>query len=347
MHIKHASKFCDASSNCGVTHLALQRYQLLHFKNLNMPAEAGALRRKIGINVEHAAVVVTQNSQPVVFHDGSDSSSLDPLVDLPPDFCVALEHPTQLKEGNAAALKHIRDFGSWASRAVSQPLPRHFRAITETVHRCVIDGFSRTQVQQNQGDFGPSDNRQDGRGKSVGRHVQEDQIHVAAPEIVPSRHRFFRRIHHPQIDDLYSGAFDPLGDEFDVPKQPLLQPLKLRPVGFQSDAKEANPERGVGGMSHGQRWGAYPTPSDGSRTNSRSGGILHCENHLNEFPEHRCPIVSHLQWFPRLRRCQARPAAGQAFLIAKSIFCGLCKLTSPREGCTMLGLLRICPGGFA
>ena len=49
-----------------------------------MAAEDGALQREVGIDVEHAAVVVPHQSQAVVLHDVRDASGVDPGVDFIP-----------------------------------------------------------------------------------------------------------------------------------------------------------------------------------------------------------------------------------------------------------------------
>ena len=74
----------DAVRDFRRRHLAAQRGQFIHLDDLDVAAEAGALLGEVGVDVEHAAVIVAHHAQAVVFHDVGDARGLDPLVDLVP-----------------------------------------------------------------------------------------------------------------------------------------------------------------------------------------------------------------------------------------------------------------------
>ena len=52
-----------------VAHLAAQRGEFIDFDDFDVPAEGGALQRGVGIDVEHAAVIVPHQAEAVVRHD--------------------------------------------------------------------------------------------------------------------------------------------------------------------------------------------------------------------------------------------------------------------------------------
>ena len=68
-----------------------------------MPAESGALLSQVGVDIEHAAVVMAHDAQAVVLHHGGDAGrGIDPLSDFVPADGVVVEHAGDLVERNAA-----------------------------------------------------------------------------------------------------------------------------------------------------------------------------------------------------------------------------------------------------
>ncbi len=61
--------------------------------NLDVSTERGALARQIGIDVEHAAVIVAHHAQPVVLHDAGGMRRGGPFIDLLPRRIVGLQRP--------------------------------------------------------------------------------------------------------------------------------------------------------------------------------------------------------------------------------------------------------------
>jgi hypothetical protein len=69
LHVEHLVEFAHARLDRGSpAHLAAQRGEFIDLQQFDVRAEGGALQGDVGVDVEHAAVVVAHEAQPVVGH---------------------------------------------------------------------------------------------------------------------------------------------------------------------------------------------------------------------------------------------------------------------------------------
>ena len=117
-----------------------QRRQFVHFHNLDVPPETGALKRQVRINVQHPSVIVAHQPQAIVLHRVSHARRIQPLVDFVPRNRVVVQHPGNLEEGDVRAPEHIGNLRRGAGLAEGQPLARHLSAIGHGVEGRIVDG---------------------------------------------------------------------------------------------------------------------------------------------------------------------------------------------------------------
>lgn len=86
-----------------------------------MGAEDGALQPEVGVDVDHAAVVVAQQSHAVAAHAAGDLRRVDPPVDLGPGLRVVEVARHHVVFG-AGAVEYRTEFGQRTGLAVGKPL---------------------------------------------------------------------------------------------------------------------------------------------------------------------------------------------------------------------------------
>ena len=208
------------------------------------------MQREVGVNVEHAAVVVAHHAQTVVLHGVRHPRRVEPFADFAPRGIVILNHAGDLEERNLAAAENVGDFRNGACLAPCQPLAGHPAAILHGVEGGVIDGLSRGEIQDDDGHFGPAHHGEHGGRQGVSGDVQEEQVDVGPAEGVAGLQGFFRGIDHAEVDDLDVRAPQAGGDALDVFIQAAQEPFELRPIGIEADGEQADAQRGWGTGGH-------------------------------------------------------------------------------------------------
>ena len=133
---KASRKSATRSRISAVAHLGPQRRQFVHLDDLDVAAEAGALLREVGVDVEHAAVVVAHDAEAVVLHHVADAGGVDPGRDLVPARGVVVQHAGDLVERDSArrlktlAISGTGQAGQWASHS-----PVIARPVAQAVER--------------------------------------------------------------------------------------------------------------------------------------------------------------------------------------------------------------------
>jgi len=230
----------NAGADVGVADLGAQRGQFVHLDNFDMAAEEGALLGEIGIDVEHPAVVVAHDAHAVVFHRVCHARGLDPLGHLAPARRIVLQHARDLVKRDAGAVEDVGNLRHRAGRAMGEPFAGHLRAVAELVEPRVINRRLGREVEDDDRHLRAPHNRQHGGRQRVGGDVQENQVHIRLPELVPRRERLLWRVHEAEVDDLDARQRQFLRDAREVAFEPLLQARELRPVGVQADAEESD-----------------------------------------------------------------------------------------------------------
>ncbi len=88
--------------------------------------------------------------------------------------------------------------------------------------------------------------------------MQENEIDIRLPELVPGFQRLFRGVNETEVDDLHPRPFQPAGHLADIGFQPRFQSIELCPVSLQPDAKQTNFKRNHGRFLAGPRRDANP-----------------------------------------------------------------------------------------
>src|SRR3981081_3440358 len=109
LNIKAPAKVCNSFLYLCVLNLPAQNREFVDLDKLDVPTEIGALLSKVGINVEHSAVIVSHHSEAIVLHDMSDSRGLDPFRDFSPGNRIVLQRARNLKKWDFAAVENVRD----------------------------------------------------------------------------------------------------------------------------------------------------------------------------------------------------------------------------------------------
>ena len=161
---------------------------------------------------------------------------------------VTVQHACDLVKRDACTSKHIGDFWHGAGGAIGQPFPGHAGAITHGLDRFVIDRSFWLQVEHNDRGLDLGHGSEHRARDRIGGGVQKNQIHLRLPKRLAGGKRFVGVIHHAQVDHLHIGSMQALRHLLHIAFQPLLQAVKLWPVGVQTDAEQTDFELG---MIHG------------------------------------------------------------------------------------------------
>ena len=212
-----------------------------------MATEAGELAGEVGVDVQHAIIVMAEESHAVVGHGVRDAGGFDPFVEFGPDGIVVQERAGDLVKIDAGALEGVRDLGNRAGGAPGEPVASHFRAIAKVVECLVVDGLAGLEVHDHDRNLGALSHRKHGGGKRVSGDIEENDVHLRAPEETPGLGGALRRIHQTRVADFDSGASEFVRDLGDISLEAFLEALELRPVGLEADAKKSD-AKGAGGI---------------------------------------------------------------------------------------------------
>ena len=73
--------------------------------------------------------------------------------------------------------------------------------------------------------------------------MQENQIHIGRPKLMPGFQGLGRRIDQSQADHFHPGTLQAFGHHTEITLQPRFKPGELRPVCVQTDAEKAHTQR--------------------------------------------------------------------------------------------------------
>src|SRR5208283_1629140 len=146
---------------------------------------------EVGIDVEHAIVIVAHDAETVVFHLVGHTACSDPLGNVLLGGGIIFEHAGYLEKRNLCAFEDVGDLGYGAGLTMSQPLAGHVGAVGHFVEGFVADRGGGGKIQQNHRDFGTPDNGEDRGRKRVGSNVEKDEINVGAAELMSCSEGFF------------------------------------------------------------------------------------------------------------------------------------------------------------
>ena len=195
--------------------------------------------RKVGIYVEHPAIVMAEHPHPVPTHRGGYTGRFDPRSDLLPDGLLGQVsgHDVVFQ---SQPVEHAGHFRHRAGLAVRQPLAGHPTAVAHAVQVIVVDRRGGLQVQHDHRHAEPLHHRQHRRRQRVSRYVQEHQFHIVFFQPPRGGVRFRRVVHHPGVDHLGPHAAHFFRDLPLVALQTFQQTVELPPISIQSDSKKSD-----------------------------------------------------------------------------------------------------------
>ena len=205
-----------------------------------MIAEHGRLLGQVAVDVEHSAVVVSEDADAVCTHARRHARRIDPVGDLLPSFLVLQVARDQVIR-NAGAVEHASDFRGRTTLAMLQPHARHHPPVAEPVEGIVVQLGRRLEAEHDQRRPRFLNDRQDRARQGVGGDIEEDQIDLLASEAGGGLSGLVGIVDHSHVDQLRSHALQPLGDDPLASAQTLQEAVKLRPVRLQPDAEQSDP----------------------------------------------------------------------------------------------------------
>ena len=117
LDVECLAEFGELGLDCRFIHLAANGREFLDLENLHVTAKAGELRGEVGVNVEHAIVIMTEEPETVLKHRVSHSCGLDPFVELGPNGIMLLQGAGDLMEIDARAFEGVGNFRNRAGGA--------------------------------------------------------------------------------------------------------------------------------------------------------------------------------------------------------------------------------------
>jgi len=164
---------------------------------------------------------------------------VDPCADFLPGF-GAVKHSGDQVVADTCAVEHAGDFRRRAGLAICQPFSGHFFPARQPIERFIVDARRRLQVEHHNRHLRLLYYRQDGGTECIGRDIKEDDFYLLAGEQLRSAVRLIHRVYQSSIHNGNAGALKPAVDRCLVAFQALFQPLKLRPVRVQTNAKQTD-----------------------------------------------------------------------------------------------------------
>ena len=214
--------------------------EFIHLYQFEMGSEGGRLPLDVGIDIEHSAVVVAEDSKPVVAHSVEGLGCEDPLVQFLPG-PGRLEVTGDDVVFQAAAIEDAAEFRYRAGLAVLQPHPGHLSAVPEGIDCGIVDLRIRLDIQEYAGTTCLLGYREDSRGEAVSRDVDKKKVHAGLPQKQSGLARLLWRIDHSRIDDRDIGVpSQMLDNSLRICSEIVKKSVKLIPVSVQSGADEAD-----------------------------------------------------------------------------------------------------------
>ena len=245
LHIEGVAEVGDLVGDLAVGDFAAEGGEFVHLDDFHMAAEVSALLGKIGVDVEHAGVVMAHDAKAIVFHDVRDFRGTNPVGNFIPRNRIILQHAGYLVEGDFGAVENIGDFRNRTGGTVGEPLARHLGAVAKGVEGGVIDGRAGLEIEDDHRHFGAADDGEHGAGEGVGGDVEEEEVYILFTKRVAGVEGFFRRVDEPEFvdGDAAGDAGDFFRDPRDVAFEPFFESGELRPVSVQSNSEKAELER--------------------------------------------------------------------------------------------------------
>ena len=103
-------------------------FEFAHFEKLYVSAESEGLPGNVGVNVQHTAIIVSENTHPVVTHPLYGPCRIDPVFDFVP-YVWFFEVTGQDVVFDAGTVEYAGKFRSGTGLAVSQPFAGHFSTV--------------------------------------------------------------------------------------------------------------------------------------------------------------------------------------------------------------------------
>ncbi len=240
LNVENTIKIRNTCLNLIPCHIPTQGCQFVHLHNFHVATKMGAVLGEIRRDVQHAAVVMPHEPQPVVEHDPRHAGCFNPIIHLIPTGGVVVKHARDLMKIDPGPIKHTGYLRNGAGCTMCQPLPGHRCSISQPVEMLVIDGWNGLQIQHNDGHARPLDHWQHRRRQRVGCDMEKDQIHILATKSMSSLHGLRGAIDQTQVHHVHSWTLQTLAHYLKITFQTLLEPLELRPIGVQTNAKKTN-----------------------------------------------------------------------------------------------------------
>jgi hypothetical protein len=207
-------------------------------------AKRGALQRRIGLDIEHAAVRVAHQAEPVAVHTGGDAGGIDPRVDLSPADGIVVEHAGDLVKAYAGAFENIRDLRNRTGGTMGEPVAGHLCPVAEAVEAGVVDRWRRCEVEDDYGHLRALDHGQHGRRQRIRRDVEENHIDVGAAKLAARGKRTVGIVDEAKVHDLDSLTGEFRRNAAEIALETLLEAGELGPVRVEADTEKANAKRG-------------------------------------------------------------------------------------------------------
>ena len=240
LHSENLFEFRDALLDLLRVHFAAQRGEFIHLHDFQVTAKCGALQRRVGVNVQHPAIVMAHQTKTIVKHHMRHTRGFDPRIHFVPANRVVVQHPGDLVEINPGAVEDVGDFRHGTRGAKRQPVTGHRRAVAHFVEARVINGRCRREIQNDHWHFRALHHRQHGRGKRIRRDVKKDHVHVRLAEFVAGFQRLHRIVNQAEVDDLDAGTLQFFLDGADIAFEARLETFELRPISVKADAKKSD-----------------------------------------------------------------------------------------------------------
>ena len=223
--------------------------QVAHFQQLHVKSQLRLQHGEIAVHVQHAGIVVAQESEPGVRHGTLYLRGSGPFQNFRPgllrlrhvggDFVrhgdfrglFQAQQTVYHVEGNTGPLKGVGGLRHGAAYAMGQPFAGAGFG--------VIHLGGGLQIQPHCRRFANLVHGQHGAAGEIGGAVGENNVHIVGVEVFARLTASGFVVYQTEIVHLAHLA-QPFGDEAVVAQQPVFQSGKLRPVSVQARAVQAD-----------------------------------------------------------------------------------------------------------
>ena len=189
-------------------HLVSQDLQLAHLHYFEVCAKGGRQSGKVGIDIEHAAIVMPKQSHTVLPQAIYHRSRPGPLLQFPPHLLIV-----QMARQNivlyACPCKDRSQLWDGTCLTVSQPFGCHQRSVAHRIDAPVVDGGGGLHVEQQHRAMRCLCHWQHRGGKGVGGDIHTEQSYPFMIELFDRLHRPFRTIHETDVDHVSTHRHHP------------------------------------------------------------------------------------------------------------------------------------------